>query len=88
MGLQSRGGQFGGWSIGLEELENALLDKDDRAEMPPPSARSHGVAPLTNTVPVPALEGRGPSVSHSVASTSLPPRIPPQGNRGGGTGRR
>jgi hypothetical protein len=64
----------------LEELENALLDEDDRAEMPPPSARSHGRPPLTNTPPVPALEGP----SHSVASSSLPPCVPPRGNRGGG----
>jgi hypothetical protein len=41
----------------LEELENALLDEDDHVEMPPPSARSHGQAPLTSTPPVPALEG-------------------------------
>ena len=64
----------------LEELENALLDEDDRAEMPPPSVRSYGRAPLTSTPPIPALEGP----SHSVASSSLPPRIPPRGNRGGG----
>ena len=64
----------------LEELENALLDEDDRAEMPPPSARSHGRPPLTSTPPVPALEGP----SHSVASSSLPPRVPPRGNHGGG----
>jgi hypothetical protein len=63
----------------LEELENALLDEDDRAEMPPPSASSHGCPPLTSTPLVPAL---GPS--HSVASSSLPPRVPPRGNRGGG----
>jgi hypothetical protein len=64
----------------LEELENALLDEDDHAEMPPPSVRSHGRAALTNTRLVPALEGS----SHLVASSSLPPRIPPRGNRGGG----
>jgi len=57
----------------LEELENGLLDEDDRAKMPPPSARSHGRAPLTSTPPVPALEGP----SHLVASSSLPPRVPP-----------
>jgi hypothetical protein len=60
----------------LEELENALLDEDDRIEMPLPNARSHGRPPLTSTPSVPALEGP----SHSVASSSLPPR----GNRGGG----
>jgi hypothetical protein len=64
----------------LEELENALLDEDDRAEMPPPSARSHGRAPMTSTPPVPALEGP----SHSVASSSLPPSVTPRGNCGGG----
>jgi hypothetical protein len=60
----------------LEELGNALLDEDDRAEMPPPSVRSHGQPPLTSTPPVPALAGP----LHSVASSSLPPRVPPQGN--------
>jgi hypothetical protein len=64
----------------LEELENALLDEDDRAEMPPPSARSHGRPPLTSTPPVPALEGP----SHSVASSSRPPCVPPRGNHSGG----
>jgi hypothetical protein len=33
----------------LEELENALLDEDDHVEMPPPSARSHGQAPLPSS---------------------------------------
>ena len=58
----------------LEELENTLLEEDERDEMPPPSAttRPRGGPPLTTIVPVPALEGP----SHSVASTSLPPRIP------------
>jgi hypothetical protein len=59
----------------LEELENALLDEDDRAKMPPPSARSHGRPPLTSTPPVPALEGP----SHSIASSSLPHAYPHEG---------
>jgi hypothetical protein len=31
----------------LEELENALLDEDDRVEMPPPSATMDGPPSLT-----------------------------------------
>ena len=71
----------------LEELENALLEEDERAEMPPPSAtaRPRGGPPLTTVVPVPALEG--PSQSVASTSQSLPPRVPPRGNRGGGSGR-
>jgi len=71
----------------LEELENSLLEEDERAEMPPPSAtaRPRGGPPLSTVVPVPALEG--PSQLAASSSQSLPPRVPPRGNRGGGSGR-
>jgi hypothetical protein len=69
----------------LEQLENALIDNDDRVEMPPPST---AMVPLTKT-PV-AIVVASCSIPLPFASTQLPlpsAPLPPCGgsrnNRGG-----
>lgn len=64
----------------LEQLENALINDDDRGEMPPPST---SMVSLTKTPAATIRDSCSIPLPLPPASDQLPPHGGSQGNRGG-----